>query len=74
MDGLDLDLGLVVDLMADEMGVGDLGVVVVEPDGLAVDLQVQGLRVKRRDGVGLSHLDHLVVFGLMMLKDTNLCY
>ena len=68
MDGLDLYLGLVVDFISDEMGVGNLGVVVVDLVGLAVDLEVQGLGMEWGDRVRLGHLDHMMMFGLMMLK------
>jgi hypothetical protein len=65
---LDLSLGLMVDFIADEMGMGDLGVVVVELDRFTVDLQVQRLGVNWRDWLRLRHLDYMMNFRLMMLK------
>lgn len=67
MDVLDLSLGLMVDLVADEVGVVGLGVVVVELVGLAVDLQVEGLGVNRGNRMRLGHLDGVDVFLMMML-------
>lgn len=75
VDGLDLNLGLVVDFPSDEVGVGDLGVVVVQPHRLAVDLQVEWLGVHRRNWVRLGYVDGLVVvFWLMMMLKIQNCH
>ena len=71
VDGLDLSLGFVVHLEADEVGVGDLRVVIVDFLNLAVHLQVQRLRVQRWDRVLLRHMNRMMIFGLMMLKINN---
>lgn len=59
---------VVGDFVADEMGMVDLGVVVVDFGDMGMNLQLEWLRVKRWDWVWLGNVDSVDMVSVVVLK------